>query len=79
MNYCKTCFRHNITYGFYRNLTKRSTSVDLLWNKESNITNNPHYEVYQRELASMLFKYFDKSVSWWSYNKNPRSNKPTIN
>lgn len=66
MNYCKTCFRHNITYGLYRNLTKRTTYVDLLWNKQSNIANNPHYDVYQRELTSMLFKYFDKNVSWWS-------------
>ena len=42
----------------------RRTAADKVWHdKKFNIAKNPKYDVYQRGLASMVYKYFDKNLS----------------
>ena len=43
--------------------------------KAFNITKNPIYDGYQRGLASMLFKFFDKKTSGGAVKNENSSNK----
>ena len=56
----KACFQHNIAYGKYKHLAKRTQSDKVLRDKAFKIASNPQYNGYQRGLASMVFKFFDK-------------------
>ena len=56
----KACFQHDMAYGKYKDLEKRTPSDKVLKNKAFAIANNPKYDEYQRRLASMLYKFFDK-------------------
>ena len=48
----------------YEDLAKRKASDKVLKDKPFNIANNPKYDGYQRGLASVVYKCFDKkSVS----------------
>ena len=57
----KACFQHNITYCRYKDSTKVTTSDNFLRDKSFEIVSNPKYDGYQRGLASMVYKFFDKS------------------
>ena len=50
----------SIGYGDFKNVSKRTTSDKILYNKEFNITKNPKYYGYQRGLSSLIYKFFDK-------------------
>ena len=41
-------------------LAKRAASDKVLRDKAFNIAKNPKYDGYQRGLASMIYKFFDK-------------------
>ena len=56
----KACFQHDIAYGKYKDLTKRTQSETVLKDKAFKIANNPNYYEYQRGLASVVYKFFDK-------------------
>ena len=56
----KACFQHDMAYGKYKDLTKRTQSNKVLRDKAFEIASNPKYDGYQRDLASMVFKMFDK-------------------
>ena len=56
----KECFEHDIAYGDFKDLARRTTSDKVLKDKAFNIAKNPKYEWYQRELASMVYNVFDK-------------------
>ena len=47
----------------YGDLTKRTAYYKILRDKAFNIAKNPKYEGYQRSLASMIYKFFDKKAS----------------
>ena len=49
-----------MAYGKSKDLTKRTQSDKILKDKAFKIANNPKYNGYQRELASMVYKFFDK-------------------
>ena len=57
----KACFQHDMTYGEFKDL-KRRTAADVLGDKAFNIAKNPKYDDYQRGLASMVYKFFDKKT-----------------
>ena len=48
----KTCFQHDMAYGDFKDLTRRTTSDEILRGKAFNIAKNPKYDGYQRRLAS---------------------------
>ena len=56
----KVCFQHDMTYGDFKDLTKRTAADKVLKNKAFNVAKNPKYDRYQRGLASMAYKFFDK-------------------
>ena len=58
----KACFQHDMTYGDFEDLTRRATSDNVLRDKAFNIAKNPKYDGYQRGLASMVHKFFDKKI-----------------
>ena len=58
----KVCFQHDITYGDFKNLKKRTAADKVLRDKAFNIAKNPRYDGYQRGLASMVYKFFDKKT-----------------
>ena len=56
----KACFQHDMAYGDFKNLTKRSAADKVLRDKAFKIVSDQNYDGYQRELASMVYKFFDK-------------------
>ena len=56
----KACFQHDLTYGNFKDLAKGAASDKVLRDKTFNIVKNPKYDGYQRGLASMVYKFFDK-------------------
>ena len=59
----KAYFQHDIAYGKSKDLAKRIQSDKVLRDKAFKITSNPKYDDYQRGLASMVYKFFDKKSS----------------
>ena len=49
-----------MVYGDFKDLKRRTFSDKVLSNKAFNIVKNPKYDGYQRGLASVLYKFFDK-------------------
>ena len=56
----KACFQHDMAYGDFKDLKKRTFSDKILRDKAFEIAKNLKYDGYQRGLASMLYKLFDK-------------------
>ena len=59
----KACFQCNVAYGKSKDLTRRTQSDKFLRDKAFEILSNPKHDGYQRGLASMVDKYFDKKSS----------------
>ena len=56
----KACFQHDMAYGNFKDLKRRTFSDKVLKDKAFNIAKNPKYDGYERGLASMVYKFFDK-------------------
>ena len=56
----KACFAHDAAYSDSKNLTKRTVADKILKNKAFNIAKDPKYDGYQRGLACIVYKFFDK-------------------
>ena len=56
----KACFQHDVAYGDFQDLTRRTASYKILRYKAFNIAKNPKYDRYQRRLTSMVYIFFDK-------------------
>ena len=56
----KACFEHDSAYADHKDLINRTKSDKFLRDKAYNIASNPEYDGYQRGLASMVYKFFDK-------------------
>ena len=52
-----------MAYGDFKDLARRTASDKVLRDKAFNIAKNPKYDGYQRRLASMVYKFFDKKSS----------------
>ena len=59
----KSCFQHDMAYGKSKDLAKRTQSDKVLRNKAYKITSDPECDGYQRGLASIVYKFFDKKSS----------------
>ena len=57
----KACFQHDMAYGDFKDLARRTASDKFLGDKAFNIVKNPKYDVCQRGLASMVYNFFDKN------------------
>ena len=56
----KLCFQHDMAHGKYKNLERITQSDKVLKDKAFEIANKPKYDGFQRRLASMVYKFFDK-------------------
>ena len=56
----KACFQHDMPYNKYKGLKGRTQSDIVLKNKSYKIAGNPKFDGFQRALASMVWKFFDK-------------------
>ena len=56
----KACFQHDAAYSERKDLAKRTASDKISRDKAFNTANNPRYNGYERGLASMVYKFFDK-------------------
>ena len=64
----KLCFQHDMAYGDFKDLARRTASDKVLRDKAFNIAKNSKYEGYQIGLASMVYKSFDKKSKGSSFN-----------
>ena len=60
-----------MTYGKSKDLVKRTQSDKVLINKAFKIASDLKHDGYQRGLASMIYKFFDKKSA--SLNQSRRS------
>ena len=67
----KACFQHDMAHGKCKDLTQRTKSDKLLKDKSIEIASNPKYYGYQRGLASMIYKFFDKKSRGNGINSIP--------
>ena len=49
-----------MAYGDFNDLAKRTVSGKVLRKKAFKIASNPKYDRYQKGLATMVYKFFDK-------------------
>ena len=58
----KACFAHDAAYSDSKVLGKRTISDKILKDGAYEIARNCGYDRYQRALASMVYKFFDKKT-----------------
>ena len=51
----KACFQHDMAYGDFKDLTRRTASDKILRDKAFNIAKNQKYDRCQREVNSMVY------------------------
>ena len=56
----KACFQHDMAYGDFKYLAKRTAADRVLRDKAFKIASDQKYDGYQKGLASMVYKFFDK-------------------
>ena len=56
----KVCFQHEMANGDFKDIARITASDNVLRDKAFNIAKNHKYDGYQRELALMVYKFFDK-------------------
>ena len=67
----KACFQHDMAYGKAKDLVRRTQSDKVLRDKAFKIASDPKYDGYQRGLASMVYKFFDKKSSGSGITNEP--------
>ena len=73
----KACFLHNSAYADHKYLINRTKSDKVLRDKAHDIASNPEYDDYQRGLASMVYKFFDKKSTGSRFQKLKNTIKPS--
>ena len=58
----KACFQHDSAYADNKDLINRTRAGKVLRDKAYDIASNQEYDGYQRGLASMVYKFFDKKT-----------------
>ena len=71
----KTCFQHDMAYGDFKDLNRRTFSDKVLRDKVFNIAKNAKYDEYERGLASMVYKFFDKKLKGSGVNISSEFNE----
>ena len=79
----KAYFQHDMAYGDFANLARRTASNKVLRDKAFNIAKNPKYDGCQRGFASMVYTFFnkkstsltDKSAKGGSVNNKIKQNQ----
>ena len=64
-----------MAYRDFKDLKRRTASDKVLSDKALNIAKNPTYDAYQRGLASMVYKLFEKKSTGSGVNIKVRCNE----
>ena len=75
----KACFQHDMAYGKYKVLDRRTQLDKVLKDKAIEIANNPKYDRYQRGLASMVYKVFGKKSKGSGIKNEIKENQQLTN
>ena len=73
----KACFQHDSAYAYHKDLINRTEADRVLRDKAYDIASNPKYDGYQRDLASMVYKFFDKKSMDSGFKKLKNTTKST--
>ena len=69
----KACFTHDASYSDNKDLAKRTISDTILKGRAYEIARNLKYDGYERALASIIYKFFDKKEGLGaSVNEEPK-------
>ena len=52
------CFQHDLAYGDFKDLKRITAADNILRDKALNIARSPKYDSYQKEVTSMVYKFF---------------------
>ena len=58
----KACFQHDMAYGDFKDLKRRTASDKILRDEAFNIAKNPKYGGYQRDLLLWFINFLIKSL-----------------
>ena len=73
----KACFQHDSAYADHKDLINRTEADKVVRDKAYDIASNPKYDGYQRGLASMGYKIFDKKSTGSGFKKLKNTTKPS--
>ena len=73
----KACFQHDSAYVDHKHLINRTEADKFLKDKAYDIASNPKYDSYQRGLASMVYKFFDKKSTGSGFKKLKNTAEPS--
>ena len=65
----KACFQHDSAYADHKDLINGTEADKVLKDKAYDIPSNPEYDGYQRGLARMVYKFFDKKSTGSGFKK----------
>ena len=71
----KARFQYDMAYGDFKDLNRRTVPHKILRDKAFDIAKNSKYDGYQRGLASVVYKCFDKKTSCGTVKNENISNK----
>ena len=70
----KACFQHDMAYGDFKDLARRTAADKVLRDKAFNIAKDSKNDGYQKELVSMVYKFLDKKLQVVVLNLCPKMN-----
>ena len=73
----KACFQHDSAYPDHKDLINRTEADKVLRDKAYDIASNPEFDGYQRGLASMVHKFFDKKSTGSGFKKLKNTAEPS--
>ena len=73
----KACFQQDSAYADHKDLINRTEADKVLKDKAYDIASNPKYDGYQRGLASMVYKFFDKKSMGSGFKKLENTAEPS--
>ena len=56
----KACFQYDMAYGDFKDLPRKTASDKVLCNEAFKSAENPKYNGFQLEIASLFYKLFEK-------------------
>ena len=76
----EACFQHDMAYGDFKDLKRRIQSDKFLKDKKAfEIASNPKHDRYQRGLASMIYKFFNKKSKGSGIKNEIKENQQLAN
>ena len=74
----KACFQHDSAYADHKDLINRTEADKVLKDKAYDIASNQKYDGYQRGLAGMVYKLFDKKSMGSGITRNTAKSSSSI-